>query len=262
MGLTDRRRAIVIFGDSLTQRSFEPTSGWGAALAHMYGRRCDVYNRGYGGYNTRWCRSQLPHLFPPDRSERPLLVTVMLGTNDAAIPEQVPTAVVPLDEYADNLTAIVRHVKSVAEHVVVMTPPCMDEPGRLRFQLDAHGDKATGKLDRTNANTRRYAEAAKAVAATCDVPCVDLFALTERESEKSHVGAGLFIDGIHFNAKGQEIVFRGLRRCLMKEEDTQGAADTQLAVALDPEGMDPDWPFGPTLRVAEPAAWKLSLIHI
>ena len=29
MGLTDRRRAIVLFGDSLTQRSFEP-GGWGA----------------------------------------------------------------------------------------------------------------------------------------------------------------------------------------------------------------------------------------
>jgi len=36
-----------VFGDSLTQRSFEP-AGWGAALAHLYGRRCDVYNRGYG----------------------------------------------------------------------------------------------------------------------------------------------------------------------------------------------------------------------
>ena len=160
-GLTSRRRAIVIFGDSLTQRSFEPTSGWGASLAHMYGRRCDVYNRGYGGYNTRWCRSQLPHLFPLDDTEHPMLVTVMLGTNDAAIPEVVPTATVPLDEYTDNLTAIVRHVKATAKHVVVMTPPCMDEPGRLRFQIETHGVNAIGKLDRTNENTARYAEAAK-----------------------------------------------------------------------------------------------------
>jgi hypothetical protein len=53
MGLCERRRAIVVFGDSLTQRSFEP-AGWGAALAHLYGRRCDVYNRGYGrGLHTQ-----------------------------------------------------------------------------------------------------------------------------------------------------------------------------------------------------------------
>lgn len=244
MGLTDRRRAIVIFGDSLTQRSFEPTSGWGSALAHMYGRRCDVYNRGYGGYNTRWCRSMLPHLFPLDGTEHPLLVTVMLGTNDAALPDAVPTAVVPLDEYADNLTAIVRHLKSTARHVVVMTPPCMDEPGRLRFQVEAHGANATGKLDRTNENTQLYAERAKEVAATCEVPCVDLFALTLRESGDGGVGDGLFIDGIHFNAKGQGIVFEGLRRCLL----------TVPAGALDPEAMDPDWPFGPQLRAAAPEA--------
>ena len=77
MGLTDRRRAIVLFGDSLTQRSFEP-SGWGAALAHLYGRRCDVYNRGFGGYNTRWCRSMVGELFPAD--ETPLLATVLQQT--------------------------------------------------------------------------------------------------------------------------------------------------------------------------------------
>jgi lysophospholipase L1-like esterase len=159
MGLTDRRRAIVLFGDSLTQRSFEPTGGWGARLAHMYGRRCDVYNRGYGGYNTRWCRSQLPHLFPLAKNgpipnaEHPLLVTIMLGTNDAAIAEVVPTATIPLDEYGANLLATVRHVQRAAKYVVVMTPPCMDEAQRLRFQLETHGKNAIGKLDRTNQNT-------------------------------------------------------------------------------------------------------------
>ena len=37
------RSTIVLFGDSLTQRGFEP-EGWAAALAHYYGRRADVYN--------------------------------------------------------------------------------------------------------------------------------------------------------------------------------------------------------------------------
>ena len=37
-GLCSRRASMVLFGDSLTQRGFEP-HGWAAALAHRYGRR-------------------------------------------------------------------------------------------------------------------------------------------------------------------------------------------------------------------------------
>lgn len=246
MGLTDRRRAIVLFGDSLTQRSFDPAGGWGAALAHAYGRRCDVYNRGYGGYNTRWCRSQLPHLFPVDNSERPLLVTVMLGTNDAAIPDVAPEAYVSLEEYRDNLTAIVRHVQRSAKHVLVVTPPCMDEVQRLRFQVDTYGEKAIGVLDRSNANTAKYAAVAKEVAEARGVSCVDLFAITAAAGGGAHVGDGLFTDGIHFSARGQELVFAAITACLRA---MPGAS------TLDPENMDPDWPFGPELRV-NPEAWK------
>ena len=141
MGLTDRRQTIVLFGDSLTQRSFEPDRGWGAALAHLYGRRCDVYNRGFGGYNSTWCRSMLHELFPllHPKDARPLLVTVLLGTNDAALPSAAPSAsaFVALDEYVANLTSIVRHLQRAATHVVVMTPPCMDEHQRLRYQVCA-----------------------------------------------------------------------------------------------------------------------------
>ena len=175
MGLIDRRRAIVLFGDSLTQRSFEP-SGWGAALAHLYGRRCDVYNRGFGGYNTRWCRSMVGELFPAH--ETPLLATVLLGTNDAALFDVEPAAHVPLEEYEDNLTAIVTHVKKRCVHVIVLTPPCMDERQRLAFQKEKYGADALGALDRRNANTKRYAEVATRVAETLDVPCVDLFEAT------------------------------------------------------------------------------------
>lgn len=241
MGLMDRRRAIVLFGDSLTQRSWEP-HGWGAALAHRYGRRCDVYNRGYGGYNTRWCRSMLDELFPPD--EHPLLVTVMLGTNDAALANVEPGATVPLDEYSENLTAIVRRVKQRSRRVIIMTPPCMDEPARLAFQREKYGDRALGRLERTNANTARYAEAAKSVASALGVPCVDLFAATTEASRRS--ASTIFEDGIHFNAEGQRVVFEALEECLRTMPGFE---------ALEPEGMEPDWPFGPQLR-PNPGTWR------
>ncbi len=43
-----RRRSVVLFGDSLTQRGWE-IDGWVAGLAIYYTRHCDVIARGYGG---------------------------------------------------------------------------------------------------------------------------------------------------------------------------------------------------------------------
>ena len=279
MGLTDRRRAIVLFGDSLTQRGWEP-NGWGAALAHAYGRSCDVYNRGFGGYNTRWCRHMLPHLFPA--TESPLLVTVLLGTNDAALADVEPSAHVPLEEYAENLAAIVEHVKRRAARVVLISPPCMDEIGRMAHQRVKYGEKAAGRLDRTNANTARYAEAARTVAADANVPFVDLFAITRdamAELEDASFGGmgddgdsdddggsfsasvaspaaalafpahrSIFEDGIHFDARGQHAVFDAVMR-------TVGAFD-DLRTALDPERLRPDWPWGPEMREGAASAWR------
>ena len=41
---------ILLFGDSITQKSFDPViHGWGAILANEYMRKLDVVNRGYSG---------------------------------------------------------------------------------------------------------------------------------------------------------------------------------------------------------------------
>ena len=286
MGLTDRRRAIVLFGDSLTQRSFEP-SGWGAALAHLYGRRCDVYNRGFGGYNTRWCRSMVGELFPAD--ETPLLATVLLGTNDAALFDVEPAAHVPLEEYEDNLTAIVTHLKSRCVHVMVLTPPCMDERQRLAFQKEKYGADAIGVLDRSNANTERYARCAARVAKKLNVPCVDLFEATWKvcgvsshekkvarqdsvdpwaepsaaaptNAAASETNASkaedVFVDGVHFSAFGQNLVFQTLtERIRAYVSSFHETGLTNGSYTLDPECMDSDWPFGPVLR-GEPGEWR------
>jgi hypothetical protein len=60
------RPLFVLFGDSITQRGFAP-GGWAAALADRYGRRVDVVNRGYSGYNTALATHLLPHVFPQAR---------------------------------------------------------------------------------------------------------------------------------------------------------------------------------------------------
>ena len=158
----------------------------------------------------------------------------------------------------------------------------MDEIGRMAHQRVKYGEKAAGRLDRTNANTARYAEAARTVAADANVPFVDLFAITRdamAELEDASFGGmgddgdsdddggsfsasvaspaaalafpahrSIFEDGIHFDARGQHAVFDAVMR-------TVGAFD-DLRTALDPERLRPDWPWGPEMREGAASAWR------
>jgi lysophospholipase L1-like esterase len=79
------RPQFVLFGDSLTQRSFN-TDGWAASLANVYQRKVDVVQRGYSGYNTRWALELLPKVFTlPQPPNSILLATIFFGANDAAL---------------------------------------------------------------------------------------------------------------------------------------------------------------------------------
>lgn len=49
-----RRPVVLLLGDSLTERGFDPDNGWAAALAHALSRRADVACRGLSGWNSRW----------------------------------------------------------------------------------------------------------------------------------------------------------------------------------------------------------------
>ncbi|CAI0547341.1 unnamed protein product [Linum tenue] len=105
------RPQIVLFGDSITEQSFR-SGGWGASLADTYSRKADVFNRGYGGYNTRWALFLLHHIFPLDGRKAPIAATVFFGANDAALLGRTSERQhVPVDEYKENLRKIVKHLK-------------------------------------------------------------------------------------------------------------------------------------------------------
>ena len=135
------RSSVVLFGDSLTQRGFEP-GGWAAALAHYFGRRADVYNRGYGGYNARWAAELAPRLFEPAAS-RHLLVTIWLGANDAA--DATERAHVPLHEFERSVAAIAAAARRAARVVVVLTPPPVRASKATLF-LEGHRGDLHGRL--------------------------------------------------------------------------------------------------------------------
>jgi lysophospholipase L1-like esterase len=119
-----RRETIVLFGDSLTERSFEE-GGFGAAIANEFRRFADVYVRGYSGYNTTHALCVMDDVFPSGAA--PVLVTVLFGSNDACDPNSAAGNVqhVPVDKYEANLREIIRLVRRAdrVPRVLFVTPP-------------------------------------------------------------------------------------------------------------------------------------------
>ena len=109
---------LLVLGDSLTQRAFAPNgNNWMALLADSLQRKCDVLNRGFSGYTSRYhnisnssliqnynkysCRNLRKHF--PDlvtkRSDENVGAILFIGANDANDPDANPLQFVPLKEY-------------------------------------------------------------------------------------------------------------------------------------------------------------------
>lgn len=217
-GLFGSRSIIVLFGDSLTQRGFEK-DGWASALSNHYGRRADIMNRGYGGYNTRWGKWIMHSLFKKTHfwdifsfssgpKDKYLTAVVWFGANDAADPSQSPH--VPLAEYGDNLQEIIDHLKVFFVYIVIMTPPPVHGPTRLQYQRLQYGERASGKLERSTETAGKYAGIAERVASANKVLFLDIWKLMLSEGEDkwpSFVGAGKEGgDGLHLSSEGQQYV--------------------------------------------------------
>jgi lysophospholipase L1-like esterase len=211
------RPTFVLFGDSITQRGWAP-GGWAARLADTYGRRVDVLNRGYSGYNTAKCLHLLPAVFPPD-AEPPLVGTVFLGANDASLPDRSSAQHnVPVDAYATNLRSIVAHVRSTyaarPPAVVLITPPPVDEAARQRANHEKWGTPLDALPERTLDVTATYAAACAAVAQELGCPVVDTFGEFQRDPQwrASHLN-----DGLHFAPAGDEATYTLLMDVIAKQ---------------------------------------------
>lgn len=198
------RPVFLLFGDSITQRG-SCANGWASRLADSYGRRVDVLNRGYSGYNTAKALRVLPLVFPPGSSP-PALVTVFLGANDAALQERHLTHHVPVAAYAAKLEAVVEHVRSVygaaAPPVVLVTPPPVDEAARVRANTERHGTPADAPAERRLEVTAQYAAACAQLGARLGCPVLDAFTLFQQvPGWQSHLN-----DGLHFAEEGDRLL--------------------------------------------------------
>ncbi|PIA57936.1 hypothetical protein AQUCO_00500096v1 [Aquilegia coerulea] len=229
------RSKIILFGDSITEESFD-NGGWGACLSHHFARTVDVVVRGYSGYNTRWILHVMDKVFPVDQTGAPLAITIFFGANDACLLERYGGFQhVPIDEYKQNLMSIITLLKKRWPTTVVLliTPPPIDEEGRL---LNPYKDNPSGLPERTNEAAGAYANECIAVAAECGVSVVDLWS---RMQQFPNWKISFLRDGLHLTANGNKIVFEEVVEKLKKEGLSLETLPVDLPLFSDIDPHDP-----------------------
>jgi lysophospholipase L1-like esterase len=206
---------IVAFGDSVTLGVREGVTEYQTFRSRLERRLREagvpvrMVNAGIGGSNTRDALGRLEH---DVLAERPALVIVTFGINDAALVDGGPVARteprVPLDEYRANLSEIVRRAQAAGAKIVLCTPTPMS-------RAYAYSDVGEyGKHEDINYLLRQYAQAAREVAAEAKVPWVDLFDLFISRPD----GLDLIPDGNHPWPEGHALIadalFEPVRRAL------------------------------------------------
>jgi len=205
------RKRVILFGDSLIESG---AATWIAALSAKLGRRCDFVNRGLSGYNSTCGLGALRAMLAIP-SELSLwgdadLVVIWFGCNDAC-PEGIPNYQhVDLPLFRQNLLDIMATITEAACHpplfLLVTPPPVVDALWHAR-----PGATSETRSNRKNELTRRYAQAAVAVAEEADVAVLNTMVEMAEGSvaAQKHMGeaySNLFSDGVHFSVQGADLI--------------------------------------------------------
>ena len=200
-----RRLSVVIFGDSLTERGFytDNGAGWIALLSNWWSRKADVYNRGYGGYNTRWAS----HIF--EETVIPLspdFLILFFGANDAV--REGASQHVPVAEYERNIETLIMTALKKSEkalRILLITPPPADEEALQRRHKVVY---------RRNNRTKMYADAVTRIGQKKNIVVLDLW--TMFFNNLNDVRHDCYMDGLHFSAVGNMLLFKSITALIMK----------------------------------------------
>ncbi|PSR93959.1 SGNH hydrolase-type esterase domain-containing protein [Coniella lustricola] len=251
---------VVLFGDSLFEACVDVQNGFSfyAAVQKHCSRRYDVVNRGFSGYNTSQALQILEQIFPEPTASGPKMkyLLVLLGANDAALPQEEGNQGLPLEQYKANLQRIITHPRITAHNarVLLITPPPLDEIRTTELDTPKYGHTL-----RETVRSARYSQAAREVAAA--VPGTVLIDLQQAlmdtaiantqgwdASQKSALGSlesgrrgyleQLLPDGLHLSGEAYQVLWGLVQPELEPQFPNQGT-----------EGyVYPEWRQAPWLK--------------
>ncbi|KAF0701250.1 Aste57867_8244 [Aphanomyces stellatus] len=188
--------SILFLGDSNTElASYPETLGFQVQFTKDYIRKADIINRGHSGWNTHDWVDNLQRLVADWSPKPPSLVVIMMGSNDAALPDGWNHwQHVPLDTYASNVQTLVSSIQgNWSSRILLVTP--------LPFDDQAPAWQGS----RTNAAMGQYAAKIATTAQLLDVPVLDLWTSLQDSI------ATIFYDGLHLNRDGNLAVHNRMR---------------------------------------------------
>ena len=190
------RNFLLLVGDSITEYSFDvSTRGFGAQLENAYCHNFDVINRGFSAWTTVGIHNIIDEILEP--FPKVGMATLFLGTNDACTNENFN---VPLPKYKELLTIISRKIMKTTSNLVIITPCYVDDDSGW---------------ERTNDIVIDYRNTAIDVAKGLNATYLDTWNLfTGRQitdaKEIQKEDLKFFVDGLHFNKRGNNRLFEGL----------------------------------------------------
>ncbi|KAF1942843.1 SGNH hydrolase [Clathrospora elynae] len=249
---------FFLFGDSITQDSFDQERGFGfsAALQAAYIRRLDVVNRGFSGYNSRQALQVLPTIVPPPDQVRIRFLAILFGANDSSLKDAPNKQHIPLDEFTANLEKIITHPQIQAHNprIVLIAPPPINE--HLWWPRDQSNGYAS--VSRVASATKEYADAVVEVGARLDVPVVNMwkafmaktgFKMDTWEVDDPIPGSlgipqndalrELMYDGLHFTPAGYDILYQEVMKLIAEKWPDQ--MPQKLPMVLPPWNDQEAW---------------------
>jgi len=236
------REKILLLGDSITEQGFgiRGGRGWVAILSDAYKRKADVINRGFGGYTTRTLYPIARRLLAPGSSY--FLTAIFLGANDANTQKEQH---VPVQEYRERLTELLKAAKAVSKKVLCIGPGPVDNrrwPTRSNAMVAAYNDAAASAASSAGVLfASLYAEATGAIYDGF-VHQVVPEGLHLASTSSAPAWVDYLSDGLHLSCQGNE----SLARLFLKT--------IKAAPSSHPDALPLDFPMWSTLKFDEKLA--------
>ncbi len=184
---------IVMLGDSITKGTragVQPQETFAAIVErelNAAGIGVRVVNAGISGERTDQALERLDAII----AERPVVVTVMYGTNDSYVDQGQDASRLSLAAYRENLRTMVERLLLAGIEPVLMTEP--------RWAADA---APNGLGENPNVKLDAFMNACREVAAACDVTLIDHFAMWSQAEDDGQALREWTTDGCHPNPLG------------------------------------------------------------
>lgn len=225
---------LVMFGDSITQFSFEPLF-MGCKLLADYVRRMDVLNRGFGGYTSDHAKVILPSILSCEPLTRVLIL--FFGTNDAVEGSNH----VPIDRYLKNMEEMINLVIGKLIKLIVIGPGIHDTYtycNRTGVPLPIV----------SNIKYKQYSDQLSLVCKNLLVPYINIWSKLQHASgytEEQLLNEDypnlldLITDGIHYTARAYEIVYK-LIKTTIKDYYPELQSDALPLMFAESPDIDPN----------------------